>query len=232
MPKAPVPKLAIRPPHRLLLIFAATILVPGILLAFFGLRALLQESRLVDQQIRERLRGATEAAARRLERELSEWRQAIDQLGQSGATDPALWPARVRLATREPGAAVVLLGEKDRVQVLPPGQLPYILTPAPAASSPSGPRRASWAQAERAELREKNYENAIRLYRGLLGSAKRSERVILLHRIARSLRKAGRQQEALGAFQALKKGAQHPCRFASLGFARALRNLPAGARAG
>ena len=210
MPKAPVPKLAMRPPHRLLLIFAATILVPGILLAFFGLRALLQESRLVDQQIRDRLRGAAEAAARRLERELSEWRQAIDQLGQSGATDPALWPARVRLATQEPGAAIVLLGEKNRVQAFPPGQLPYILSPAPAASSPSGPRRASWAQAELAELREKNYENAIRLYRGFLGSAKRSERVILLHRIARSLRKAGRQQEALGAFQTLKKEPSTP----------------------
>ena len=205
MPKVSVPKLAIRPPHRLLLIFAFTILVPGILLAFFGLRALLQESRLVDQQIRERLQGAGQTAARRLERELSEWQQAIDQLGQSGATDPALWPARVRLATQEPGSAVVLLGEKDRVQAFPVGQLPYILSPAAAASSPVGPRPAFWAQAELAELREKNYEKAIRLYRGFLGSAGRSERVILLHRIARSFRKAGRHQEALGAFQTLKK---------------------------
>ena len=135
MPKVSVPKLAMRPPHRLLLIFASTILVPGILLAFFGLRALVQESRLVDQQIRERLQGAGQTAARRLERELSEWQQAIFQLGQSGATDPALWPARVRLATQQPGSAVVLLGEKDRVQAFPPGQLPYILPPAPAPSS-------------------------------------------------------------------------------------------------
>ena len=204
MPKLSLPRLPARSPQRLLLIFATTILVPGILLAFFGLRALVQESRLVDQQIRERLQGAGRTAARRLERELSEWRQAIDQLGPSGATDPALWPARVRLATQEPGAAVVLLGEKDRVQAFPAGQLPYILSPAPAASSPVGLRPA-WAQAELAELRAKNYKKAIRLYRRFLGSAKRPERVILLHRIARCLRKAGRQQEALSAFQVLKK---------------------------
>ena len=210
MPKESVPKLAMRPPHRLLLIFASTILVPGILLAFFGLRALVQESRLVDQQIRERLQGAGQTAARRLERELSEWQQAIDQLGQSGATDPALWPARVRLATQEPGSAVVLLGEKDRVQAFPAGQLPYILSPAPAASSPVGPRPPFWPQAELAELREKNYEKAIRLYRRLLGSAKRAERVILLHRVARCLRKADRQQEALRAFHVLKKEPSTP----------------------
>ena len=210
MPKVSVPKLAMRPPHRLLLIFASTILVPGILLAFFGLRALVQESRLVDQQIRERLQGAGQTAARRLERELSEWRQAIGQLGQSGATDPALWPARVRLATQQPGSAVVLLGEKDRVQAFPAGQLPYILSLAPAVSSPVGPRRASWAQAERAELREKNYEKAIRLYRRFLGSAKGPERVILLHRVARSLGKAGRKQEALRAFRGLMKEPSTP----------------------
>ena len=210
MPKVSVPKLAMRPPHRLLLIFASTILVPGILLAFFGLRALVQESRLVDQQIRERLRGAGQTAARRLERELSEWRQAIDQLGQSGATDPALWPARVRLATKQPGSAVVLLREKDRVQAFPAGQLPYILSPVPAASSPVRPRLASWAEAELAELREKNYDKAIRLYRRFLGSAKRFERVILLHRVARSLRKAGRQPEALRAFRVLMKEPSTP----------------------
>ena len=38
--------------YRLLLIFVVTILVPGLVLGFLGLRALLQERQLADQQVR------------------------------------------------------------------------------------------------------------------------------------------------------------------------------------
>ena len=83
--------------------------------------------------------------------------------------------------------------------------MPYLLSPAPAPSSRIRPRQAIWARAELAELREKNYEKALGFYRRILSSAKGPERVILLHRVARSLRKAGREQEALRAFRVLKK---------------------------
>ena len=53
--------------HGVLLTFVVTILVPGIIIAFIGFRALLQERRLADdQQIRESVDRAAELAARDL----------------------------------------------------------------------------------------------------------------------------------------------------------------------
>jgi sensor domain CHASE-containing protein len=105
--------------HRILLVFVATILVAGILLSSFGLRALIQERRLVDQQIHERLAAVAEGLARRLELELLEWQQAAEQVAQTEATNSDRWPARVRAAVEEPGSAVVLSGDKKRAQAAP-----------------------------------------------------------------------------------------------------------------
>ena len=44
----------------LIALFTVTMFLPGILLAVFGVRALYQERRLADQQIRERLERATD----------------------------------------------------------------------------------------------------------------------------------------------------------------------------
>ena len=45
----------LRSGSNLLAVFGLTILLPGVLLAVFGARALFQERRLANQQIRERL---------------------------------------------------------------------------------------------------------------------------------------------------------------------------------
>ena len=144
--------------HRLLFIFGATILAPGVLLGFFALRALVHESRLADQQIRERLQATAEILGRRLELEFAAWQQAIDQLTQSGSTNPAYWPARLRAAVNEPGSAVVLLGERNRLRTLPPGQMLYAFPAAQAGSVPKRQTPPLMAEAEALEQREKNYD--------------------------------------------------------------------------
>ena len=205
MPKQPSPFRRLWAANRLLFIFAATILAPGVLLGFFSLRALIHERRLADQQIRERLQVTAEIVDRRVELEFSAWRQAVDQLVQAGATNPASWPARVRTAVDDPGSVVVLLGERKRVRALPPGQVLYSLSSIPESSVPKQQASPLMAEAESLELRAKNYNQAIALYRRLLASAKPSERAVVLHRLARSLKKAGQTEEALRTFRLVAK---------------------------
>ncbi len=205
MPREASKSLRLRPGHRLLLIFAATILAPGVLLGFFGLRALIQERRLADQQIRERVQVYSETVTHRLELELSEWQRAADQIIQAGPTNAALWPLRVRQAVAAPGSAVVLLRDRGRIQALPSGQLLFLPSAAREAVALRQQPLPLLAEAEWLELRDKNYKQAIARYRQLLAAAKPGQGAWALHRLARSLKKAGRIEEAIATFGLLEK---------------------------
>src|SRR5215475_9743080 len=112
--------------RRLPLIFASTILIPGLVLCIFGFRSLLQERQFAEQQIRERLASAAESAGRRLELELKDWQQSTD--GIVGAGDnPDHYPARIRDALAR-GAGVVLVGSRTSVRAVPPAQLLYLVS--------------------------------------------------------------------------------------------------------
>ncbi len=150
--------------HRLLLIFAITILVPGLVLGFLGLRALIQERQLADQQVRERLAVIAESTGRQLELDLGDWQQAADQLALIGPTDPARWPDRVRLAVTEPGGAVVLAGSRQRPELFPGGQLLYAMSPV-SRNLPAERLPSLLIRAETLELRDRQHDQAIALYR-------------------------------------------------------------------
>src|SRR5262245_44556202 len=94
--------------QRLVGIFIISILAPGLILAFFGLRALRQERGLADQQIRYRLASAAETIGGRLELQLKEWQLAADRLAQSEPTNREAWPEQLRTAAGIAGGAVVL----------------------------------------------------------------------------------------------------------------------------
>src|SRR5512134_1842647 len=85
-----------RSARRLLLIFAATILTPGVILAGFGLRALTQERRDAERQAGDMLDDVAKSLGRRLELELGAWQQAAADLARSGSVEPSQWPAPVR----------------------------------------------------------------------------------------------------------------------------------------
>ena len=148
--------------HRLPLIFAVTILVPGLVLGVLGLRALLQERQPAEQQVREQLAVIAESTGRQLELDLRDWQQAVEQIALMGPTDFARWPERVRLAMTEPGGAVLLAGSQARPDVLPAGQLLYAMSPVPRTLPAERPSSLV-IRAETLELREGQQQAAVAL---------------------------------------------------------------------
>jgi len=190
--------------HRLPLIFAVTILVPGLVLGVLGLRALLQERQLAEQQVREQLAVIAESTGRQLELDLRDWQQAVEQIALMGPTDFARWPKRVRLAMTEPGGAVLLAGSQARPDVLPAGQLLYAMSPVPRTSPAERPSSLV-IRAETLELREGQHQAAVALYREALGSAGPAARARILHRLGRALQKADMLEEAAHTFRVLEQ---------------------------
>ena len=62
-------------------------------------------------------------------------------------------------------------------------------------------------EAESAELRQQDYTRAILLYERLLANAEPDDRPLLLHRLARTYRKAGQLDDAVRAYQELGQSA-------------------------
>jgi signal transduction histidine kinase len=193
----------IRVTQRLVGIFVVTILVPGLILGFFAVRALRQEKALADQQVHERLNGAAESIGHRLEFELRKWQDIADRLAQTDPAQQAAWPDSVRASVENPGVAVVLYRTGQRIESLPRRQLLYELSDLPSLSTPISPPPLI-VQAESLEVRDKKYDEAIAIYRRLLESSG-TARTAVLHGLARNLKKAGHVEEAGHAFRMLGK---------------------------
>ena len=191
------------PGRGFLVVFALTILLPGTVLAVFAVRALLQERRLADQQIRERLDRAAELAVRDVEGELREWQIALETLRRNPSAHPTL-PDRLRRSLEEPGAAVIVFLGATEPRFWPERQLLYqprqSARGVPLQTSPAG----RLAEAESLELRDKDYPRAIDLYKRLLAKAIPDQHALLLHRLARTYNKAGLDEAALAAFRELE----------------------------
>lgn len=188
----------------LIALFAVTMFLPGILLAVLGARAFYQERRLAGQQIRERLERAADLAFRELELELSLWQQAVDRAGETPTLDRLpLSQEAARTLAETPGAGVLVMREAGGLRTLPPGQLLYqfVSTSAPLLAGKQHPRLL---EAETYEIRDKDYQRAAALYRQLLVTAQPDDQALLIHRLARTNRKAGLTDAALELFQKLE----------------------------
>ncbi len=185
--------LRLRPGLGLLLVFVLTILLPGVLLAVFGLRTLWQERRLAEQQIREQLERLAELAGRDLERELARWQRLVEGLR------PEVLPEEVRRVAAELGAGAVVHLEKQRLTVLPQGQIPHELGPVAEEPVP-----AMLATAEAVEFRQKDYVKAAALYQRALSAAGPQFQAAVLHRLARVYRKKGQREDALRIWKQLE----------------------------
>jgi len=185
----------------LLALFAVTILLPGLLLCAFSVRGLLQERRLAGQQVREQLERIATETSRSLEFELHRWKQLLDEVRFDTAGVPTL-PAPLGAALSKHEGAVVLAVSGRGRHVIPEGRFLYD----PGAATPDSPSsvHAEIASAETLELLQEDYGKAIRAYEALLPAASPSWRPLLLHRLARTLRKAGRLTEALRRFHELE----------------------------
>lgn len=211
----------LRPRYRLPALFVVGILLPGIALAVFSARALIQERQLADQEIRERLGTVAEVAIRELDDELRQWQRAVEELAGSGtlvesestsstSTAPmATWPDRVRQAIASPGSGVLIFRNGGDLGVLPAGQLlyrPAATVPSPLSTQrPRGIAAVELAAAELAELRDKDFPRALELYERLLPEADSDDRALLVHRLARTSKKAGLQDQAFGYYRVLER---------------------------
>src|SRR5258707_13930832 len=101
--------------------FAVTVVLPGIVLLAFGLRALEQDRRATDQQVRDRLQRAAELAARAIDQQLANWRQ-FQSGGVSLDTGPPLKITPPQRVAYEPGDSITaqavepLLAEAERYE--------------------------------------------------------------------------------------------------------------------
>ncbi len=192
-----------RPSGRdLQVLFALTIVLPGVLLAVVGVRAWMQERRFAVQQLRERVDRAADLALRAFEQDIRIWQALLVQAGRGAPPPLESIDESVRRALAEPGAgAVVFLGP---IPVLwPEHQAPYALDQ-PNLHATAEPLSAALAAAELAEVRARDNERAIALYRVAIGTLPADARAPGLLRLARTLRKAGREPEAIAIYRSLK----------------------------
>ena len=194
------------PGQRLVGVFALFILLPGTFLGVFALRVLRQESQFARQRTRESLERTAEEIGRDLDTEFRRW----NDVARSAASlerplDVNSFPEIVGQAFSEPGGGVFLSISDERLEVFPPGALLYVSqSPAPAQTAPSRPL-AGLSEAESLEIARKDYPRAVRAYRNLLDSAAAGSQPLILQRLARTLRKAGRLEEAAGAYRDLRR---------------------------
>ena len=155
--------------------FAVTVVVPGIILLGFGLRALEQDRRATDQQIRDRLQRAAELAARSIDQQLANWQQFRPD-GVSLETGPTLKITPPRRLAYEPGEPIA-------AQTVEP-----IL-----------------AEAEQYEQVRGDIESAIPLYRRATAAGGPHLRAAAFERLAACYRKTGMRDKAVQAYRELLK---------------------------
>ena len=194
------------PGQRLVGVFALFILLPGAFLGVFALRVLRQESQFARQRTRESLERTAEEIGRNLD---TEFRRLIDSVRSAASLkrplDANSFPEIIGQAFSEPGGGVFLSISDEKLEVFPAGALLYVLrSPAPGQSVPSRPP-SGLAQAESMEIARKDYPRAIRAYQNLLDSAASGSQPLILQRLARTLRKAGRLDEAAVAYRDLRR---------------------------
>jgi signal transduction histidine kinase len=171
------------PAQKLLVVFALTIFVPGLLLAVFGARALWQERRGAEQRLQDRLDHGAEIAGRTLANELSRLQSIVDGAGLGLPFENAF-----RDLPADGWAYVERRG--SMIQVYPPNALPYELQ---ASAAPLDPEISL---AEKLEMQEGDARKAVARYRDLLTRTQSSSVSEVKHRLARALRGAGNTREA------------------------------------
>jgi signal transduction histidine kinase len=186
-----------------LLALGALVVVPAVLLSALGLRTLVQDTRLAEAQVRDRLDVAASRAARDLERTLGEWQDAAARLDAALPLSVAKLPPLVAgVLTSTSDAAVIVVGP-DRQQAVPPGRVLHRIDAASDGPPGRGAPPAALQAAERWELQAGNYQRAADAYLALLATSDRTLRPWVLHRLARTMAKAGRPAEARRYYEAL-----------------------------
>jgi signal transduction histidine kinase len=194
-----------RPSQRLIGVFVLFILLPGVFLGGFAFRALRQEGQLARQRTRESLERTAKEIGLFVDSEFRRWSDAIRSPAGEKTISTDLLPEILGQAFSQPGGGVFLSVIRGDLEIFPPGALLYkpsgVLSTRAAVNRPS----AALAGAESLEMTRKDLERAVLAYRGLLNSAGTGERPLVLQRLARTLRKAGKLDESAAVYRELQR---------------------------
>ena len=169
-------------PSRSLVLFLVATVVPAAAVVWLSWRLLEQDRALEDQRVQERLDHVADLVAAEIERRLT----AIE-------ADPFALKARLS------DDALIVRFSSHQVEVRPAGRLLFF----PYLPQPEAPPASVFAEGEALEFRQQNLATAIEAYRGLARSKDSLIRAGALVRLARCLRKADRDQEALAVYEEL-----------------------------
>jgi signal transduction histidine kinase len=183
-------------------LFAATILLPGVLLATVGIRAWLQERQLADQQMRERVERAADLAQRAFEQDLRGWQSLLDRFSKDGPPLLESFDESVRAAFTQPGAGAIVVQSTQGPVIWPERQSIYALGP-PGEPGERVHTSPLLDAAELVEIRDRQPDRAIPLYRDAISRLAPGTRAAGLMRLARTLRKAARGPEAIAIYREL-----------------------------
>ena len=187
-----------RPPRPLLVAFLAFALVPVAALAWLGWRLLEQERALESQRAHETLQSDADRIGATLARQLTEIEGRLSSL--VATPDGRIGSAASELGGRLDDALIVVWSPEG-IESFPPGRLLYY----PFLPSTPEPPPETFAQAAALEFRRRDPAGAAAAYRKLAGSPEPAVRAAALLGVARSLRKAGRLEEALAAYDDLAR---------------------------
>jgi signal transduction histidine kinase len=177
-----------RPPRHLLALFIAIIVLPAAVLAWLAWRTFEQDRALERQRLRERVETAAASVVSGLESRLDELARQLPELAAS---------ADVSL----PDDSVLLVTRSDEIVERPSGRLLYF----PRIPKASRPRDARLTAAETLEYRSQNPASAAEAFRAVARDQDPAVRAAALLGLARCLRKIGRDQEALVAYDDLAR---------------------------
>lgn len=169
--------------RRLILSFVLVLFVPATAVVWLGVRLIEQDRALAARQLRERRESAADRLIAGLE-------QAIASAERRLGDEPTGLPVRP-----DDDAVLVTLGPSG-VEVYPRSRLLYVPAVPPGPAEPA----AVFEAGEAIEFRSKDYSRAAAAFREFVTSRSTNVRAGALLRLARTLRKAGRVDEALRAY--------------------------------
>jgi len=169
--------------RRLILSFVLVLLVPAAAVVWLGVRLIEQDRALASRQLRERRESAADRLIADLEQAVSSTERRLDG-------EPAGWRIQP-----DDDAVLLTLGPSG-IEAHPRDRLLYLPAILPGPAEPT----AAFEAAEALEFRQNDYRGAEAAFRALAASSSPAVRAGALLRLARTLRKAGRADEALRAY--------------------------------
>ncbi|MFC2156618.1 ATP-binding protein [Acidobacteriota bacterium] len=196
-------RLFFSPSRRLLGVFVIFILLPGAFLGVFALRVLRQEGQFIRQNTRNRLERTAEELGREMDSEFRQWDDVVRQAVLGGTFKKDSFHETIQLAFEQQGTGVFLSASAGGFEAFPRTSLLYApnKTATPRTLEMESRVRVKFSEAESLEIKRKDYGRALLAYRNLLNSVETGIRPLVLQRIARTLRKAGKPEEAAGTYK-------------------------------